>query len=196
MAPIWFVRRKRRKLYNYKKLFCTCKLGQKSCFIGHHSHFIFGKNSIRISVAVPPSLIQSSVFYPKIMVGLRETINLKALLNIRKTWSLTSMEGHEWQLFERRVLRKKYGALRGMKWVLWRGECLMTLSASKIYSVEWIGKDLEGSGRSPIEVGLLFRRLPGGTEENHENLWSRKRVSRPKVESRTSWKRIKSITQR
>jgi hypothetical protein len=28
----------------------------------------------------------------------------------------------------------------------------------------WIGKDLEGSGRGVIEV--LYRHLPGGTEEN------------------------------
>jgi hypothetical protein len=61
-----------------------------------------------------------------------------------------------------------------MKWVLWRGECLTTLSACKICRVERkgnrrIGKNLEGSGHGSIEIGLLFRRLSGRTEENHEN---------------------------
>jgi len=34
----------------------------------------------------------------------------------------------------------------------------------------WCGKDLEGSGHSRVDVGLLSQHLPGVSEEYHEDL--------------------------
>jgi hypothetical protein len=65
---------------------------------------------------------------------------------------------------------------------------------TRLYSVDgygdkwwWIGKDLIGRGRGLFKI---YRHLPGGTEENHQNLNQHSRSPEPRFEPETS--RIRS----